>query len=166
MKKFLLSSFVILIFSAYSIHQRFGNDDAPVIAPADKKSITSQPPLPSITSSAVSSTKPTANSTPQPTKKPSGLYKDGKYTGDSVDAYYGFIQVAATITDGKITDVQFLDYPHDRNNSIRINTQAMPYLKQEAIQAQSAKVDIISGATASSEAFRQSLQSALNKAKN
>ena len=80
------------------------------------------------------------------------------------DAYYGNVQVQAVISGGKITAVNFLQYPNDRSNSIRINTQAMPYLQQEAIQAQSAQVDGVSGASATSAAFVQSLTVALNQA--
>lgn len=92
-------------------------------------------------------------------------YKNGVYIGIAADAIYGYIQVKTTVLNGKITNVQFLQYPNDRNQSIEINTQAMPLLKQEAIQAQSASVDIISGATDSSQAFILSLQSALDQAK-
>ncbi|MBS1965497.1 MAG: FMN-binding protein [Chloroflexi bacterium SZAS-1] len=76
------------------------------------------------------------------------------------------MQVQAVIQAGKLTDVQILEYPNDRRTSIRINNIALPYLISEAIQAQSANVDAISGATLSSDAFVQSLQSALNSAKN
>ena len=92
-------------------------------------------------------------------------YKDGTYTGNPADAFYGNIQIQATIQGGKITNVQFLQYPNDRSRSLAINTLAMPNLKQEAIQAQSANVNIVSGATDSSQAFMQSLASALNQAK-
>lgn len=94
-----------------------------------------------------------------------GQYKNGEYIGDVTDAYYGNVQVRAVISGGKIADVQFLQYPKDRRTSMEINTQAMPYLKQEAIQAQNANVDIVSGATQTSSAFRQSLQSALDRAR-
>lgn len=102
---------------------------------------------------------------PTPAQAQRSGFKDGVYTGDAADAFYGNIQVQATITDGRISDIQFLQYPNDRERSLRINQQADPMLAQEAIQAQSAEVDIISGATDSSEAFKQSLQSALDKAK-
>lgn len=92
------------------------------------------------------------------------VYKDGQYTGDVVDAYYGNVQVQAIVQGGKISDVMFVDYPHDRSNSVRINTVATPMLKSEAIQVQSAQVDTISGATFTSNAFRQSLASALAQA--
>ena len=61
--------------------------------------------------------------------------------------------------------MQFLEYPNERNRSIEINNYADPQLTSEAIQAQSANVDVISGATDSSEAFIQSLSNALSQAK-
>ena len=113
-------------------------------------------------------TTPTPVTTPAPTPapKPAGLYADGAYTGSVADAYYGNIQVKAIVSGGKITDVQFLQYPDTHSTSVRVNTRAMPYLKQEAIQAQSANVNIVSGATETSMAFQQSLASALAQAKN
>jgi uncharacterized protein with FMN-binding domain len=70
------------------------------------------------------------------------------------------------VQNGKIADVQFLQYPHDRRTSQRINSSVMPYLQTEAIQAQSANVDLITGATLTSEAFAESLQAALSGARN
>ncbi|MFA6171218.1 MAG: FMN-binding protein [Patescibacteria group bacterium] len=98
--------------------------------------------------------------------QPSGLagYKDGQYVGAASDAYYGNIQVKAVISGGKITDVVFLDHPQDQQTSILINNQAMPILKSEAINAQNAQVDIVSGATDTSQAFISSLSSALSQA--
>lgn len=108
-------------------------------------------------------TTPTPTPTPQP-KASSGRYTDGTYTGAVANAYYGYVQVQATISGGRIANVQFLRYPNDRSTSRMINSQAMPYLSQEAISAQSANVDIVSGATDTSQAFRQSLASALAQA--
>jgi uncharacterized protein with FMN-binding domain len=93
-----------------------------------------------------------------------GPYKDGKFIGNVADAYYGYVQVQVNITGGKISDVIFLQYPNDRRTSIEINSQAMPYLKQEAISAQSAKVNYVSGATQTSRAFKESLSGALQQA--
>ena len=97
--------------------------------------------------------------------KTSGMYIDGTYTGNSADAYYGYIKVQAIIKNGKLANVIFLDHPQDRNNSIRINNYAMPVLKQEAIRAQNANVDNVSGASFSSGAFRESLANALSQAR-
>jgi len=93
-----------------------------------------------------------------------GKYKNGTYTGQQVDAFYGLVQVQTTIQNGKIASVQFLQYPSDRRTSQRINSVAVPWLQQEAVQAQQANVDIISGATLTSQAFIMSLQTALDQA--
>ncbi|MFZ1075089.1 MAG: FMN-binding protein [Minisyncoccia bacterium] len=91
-------------------------------------------------------------------------YKDGAYTGTAANAFYGILQVKAVISGGKLADVQFLQYPSDRSASLAKSNQAMPILKQEAIAAQSANVDIVSGATQTSQAFQTSLASALSQA--
>jgi uncharacterized protein with FMN-binding domain len=134
----------------------------------------SLPPLASPTPSSQQGSNPTSAPPQQaliPTAVParpttpskSGL-KDGTYTGPQVDAFYGLVQVQTVIQNGKIKSVQFLQYPQDRRTSARINQVAVPYLQQEALQAQSANVNIITGATLTSEAFMMSLQSALGKA--
>jgi uncharacterized protein with FMN-binding domain len=97
---------------------------------------------------------------------PNVSYKDGTYTGSVADAFYGNVQVQATISGGKITGVTFLQYPNDRSTSVGINSQAMPYLQQEAIAAQSGQVNVVSGATDTSGAFVQSLTSALTQAQS
>lgn len=110
-------------------------------------------------------TTPAPVPTPAP-QKPIGLFANGSYTGNAADAYYGTVQVKAIVKNGQLADVQFLQYPNDRSNSQYINSQAMPLLIQEAIQAQSAQVDGVSGATFTSQAFEQSLATALTLAKN
>lgn len=99
------------------------------------------------------------------TAKP-GQLKDGVYIGPSVSAYYGLVQVQATVQSGRLANVQFLQYPSDRRTSQQINSIVMPYLTQEALKAQSAYVNVISGATLTSEAFAQSLNAALKQASN
>lgn len=91
-------------------------------------------------------------------------YADGVYTGPAADAYYGIIQIQALVQGGRLTALKVLKYPNDRRTSISINRQALPMLRDEAISAQSADVDIISGATLTSRAFIQSLGGALKKA--
>ncbi len=91
-------------------------------------------------------------------------YKDGAYTGPVVDAYYGLMQIQAIIKGGRLQSIKVLQYPNDRRTSIFINRQALPMLRDEVISAQSANVDIVSGATLSSEAFIQSLGAAISKA--
>lgn len=162
MKK-LLSAFLIIGFGLYVALQPQPNGAVSVVeTPAP---VTSTPPV------AVA---PASHPPVQPLPKPPVIetpivpkrtYLDGVYTGDVADAYYGNLQVQVVIANDRITDVRFLQYPNDRRTSIAINTEAMPYLKQEAIAAQSARVNGVSGATASSRAFVESLASALAKAK-
>lgn len=159
MKNVLLSGLLVFAFIAYAVHlQNDHESTAPVVAPAISNN--SAPSPVDQTSGSQNAPQPTPATIPA-----SSQYKDGRYTGNIADAYYGNVQIQTTISGGKITDVEFLDYPHDRGTSIEINSQAMPYLKQEAIQAQNANVDIISGATQTSLAFRESFQSALDKAR-
>jgi uncharacterized protein with FMN-binding domain len=120
----------------------------------------------STTSTTTTDTAPTTSATTTTTTTvASALYKDGQYDGRIADAYYGNVQVRAIIQGGKLTDVQFLSYPNDRNQSIEINSYALPILKSEAIKVQSAQVNIVSGATNTSNALINSLSSALSQAK-
>ena len=74
------------------------------------------------------------------------------------------MQIQAVIQHGKIAQVKWLRYPKDRSRSIYINIYAGPQLSSEAIQAQGAQVDIVTGATDSSVAFMVSLADALSQA--
>jgi uncharacterized protein with FMN-binding domain len=148
LKKIALSGFVLVSFVAYSLHIRNPDDAPKTVAPK--------------TAANTASSAATTQSTP--TARTASGYKDGKYVGSVADAFYGNIQVQVTIRSGKIAAVDFLQYPNDRPESISINQQAMPFLQQEAIKAQSAHVDGVSGATDTSQAFMESLSAALNKA--
>ncbi len=102
---------------------------------------------------------------PATTTTPTGQYKDGIYTGSVADAFYGSLQATVTIQGGLITNVTFPQAPSGGHSS-DVSAMALPALKQEAITAQSANVNIVSGATQDSEAFQQSLASALSQAKS
>jgi uncharacterized protein with FMN-binding domain len=84
--------------------------------------------------------------------------------GDPVDNQYGTVQVRVTLQGNTITAVTALQMPFDRERSQYISQQAEPYLRQEALQAQSAQIDLVSGATYTSDSYAQSLHSALDKA--
>ncbi|HWH10638.1 MAG TPA: FMN-binding protein [Solirubrobacteraceae bacterium] len=94
-----------------------------------------------------------------------GALKSGSYTGQAVDTRYGTVQVAVTVGGGRITGVNFLALPEDRQRSQVISSEATPLLRSEALQAQSGNVNLLSGATYTSEGFAQSLQSALASAR-
>jgi uncharacterized protein with FMN-binding domain len=88
---------------------------------------------------------------------------DGTFVGGTYDAYYGNVQVQATIQGGQIVGVKALKYPGHNRTSNAINAQALPYLQQEVADAQSGKIDIISGATLTSRAYIKSLRDALSQ---
>jgi uncharacterized protein with FMN-binding domain len=158
MRKYVqISIFLGLFALLVAFRQLHGGDENPVVGVPNNPNnpVSTNTPMPS--QSAVTNTPTTGSS--------SVLYKEGTYTGTVEDAYYGNIQVQAVITNGKIADIVFLQYPNDNGTSRSINAQAMPFLKSEAIQAQSASVDIVSGASDSSQAFQKSLASALAQAK-
>ncbi len=162
MKKFTVAAIIVGAFILYSIMY----SHSAAVLPSTSINSGSLSSSSSSSSSQVSTASPTASSGSTPTTSTSSsLYKDGTYTGSVADAQWGYIQVQAIVTNGKITNVKFLQYPSDRNRSIEINTYADPQLASEAIQAQSANVDVVTGATDSSDAFIQSLTDALSQAK-
>ncbi|MBK3567850.1 MULTISPECIES: FMN-binding protein [unclassified Streptomyces] len=85
-------------------------------------------------------------------------------TGETAQTRWGPVQVKITVTSGKITDVTAVQSPSDNPRDQEINSYALPQLKSEALAAQSAKIDTVSGATYTSDGYRQSLQSALDSA--
>lgn len=141
MKKIIAILAVIVVIAVFVVFQK-------IESPQDDKKVITKP-----TSQALQTTTPTVK------------YKDGTYTGNSVAAsQYGNIQVKVIISGGKITDVQFLQFPNTPGHTTEVSTSVMPVLKQETIAAQSSNVDLVSGATQTTEGFIQTLQSALDQA--
>jgi uncharacterized protein with FMN-binding domain len=180
-RKLALSAFVILSFLIYAVHERLAGPElagANALPATPQASATLRPtPAPlnenlsTGTQSGLRQPAPSATSQPptdvlaSPTAAASsGQYQDGQYTGPRVNAFYGYVRVEADVVNGALADVKFLEFPSDRRTSQRINAVAVPDLSSEAIQAQSANVDIITGATLTSRAFVQSLQAALKSA--
>jgi uncharacterized protein with FMN-binding domain len=124
-------------------------------------------PSPSSTPPAVtpSGAPPSGGRTPIATATPgaTGL-KNGSFTGQDFPNFYGDVQVQIIVSGGRITDVKALQYPTDRPQSAYISSVAIPYLHDEVLKAQSAQIDIISGATFTSDSYAQSVQSALARA--
>ena len=162
MKKVIISTLLVLVFAGYSLFQKFkkaeGDESGRVIMPSSLNTNFSTTP------SSGSSTDSGLNTSSVSSTGSVGAYKDGTFTGPVTDAFYGNVQVQAVIKNGKISNVVFLQYPNDQRESLQINSQAAPWLSQEAVRAQTARVDIISGATQTSEAFIQSLSQALGQA--
>ena len=86
------------------------------------------------------------------------------YTGDAVTTRFGDVQVRITVEDGKITDSQVTQVPWNDHKDQEINSYAVPILNQEAVDQQSAGIDMVSGATFTSQGYIGSLQSAIDEA--
>jgi uncharacterized protein with FMN-binding domain len=151
LRKSLVSGFVLASYLAYAVHEHFA-------APAQGVAALPRAPQAGAGVAAAPATAPNVTAGSQ--------YKNGTFTGVPANAFYGQVQVQVVINNGKISSVNLLDYPKDRRTSVRINSFAVPYLQSEALQAQSAQVDVISGATLTSQAFMVSLQSALDSARS
>lgn len=85
-------------------------------------------------------------------------------TGTAADTRYGPVQVQLTVQSKKITNVSVVQYPNSEGRDQEINANALPILIDEALKAQSAKIDMVSGATYTSQGYLTSLQSALDRA--
>jgi uncharacterized protein with FMN-binding domain len=86
------------------------------------------------------------------------------YTGDSVSTRYGDVQVQITVQNGKITDSTVTKVPWSNGKDQEINSYAVPILNQETVAQQSANIDMVSGATYTSQGYLGSLQSAIDQA--
>ncbi|MHB8571641.1 MAG: FMN-binding protein [Candidatus Dormibacteria bacterium] len=94
--------------------------------------------------------------------------RDGTWTGSVVTVRvgaYGKVQVAVTVRGGRMVEVVAIQLPHDVPHSVEISDHVAPILHDEALRAQSAEIDVVSGATYTCEAYGQSLQSALDQAR-
>jgi uncharacterized protein with FMN-binding domain len=183
-KKFFYSIFVAVTFTMYALENRGTNaltsisstniaappPSSATVAQGDPSTDAPAAPPTDTTAPAVADTAApptaadTATSQPPAPANASG-YQDGTYTGAEIDIRWGYVKVQTTIQRGQIANVQVVEYPTERRTSAQINSIAVPELQQEAIQAQSANVNIISGATLTSEGFQMSLQAALSQAK-
>ena len=114
---------------------------------------TSASPSPSAGSSSSSSSSGSGSSTSART-----------FTGTAAQTRFGPVQVKITVKNKKITNIEVVEYPSDNPKDQQINSYALPVLNQEAISAQSAQIDSVSGATYTSDGYVSSLQSAIDQA--
>ena len=89
---------------------------------------------------------------------------DGTFTGGTAQTRWGPVQVQITVSGGKITAADVVQVPQDNPRDQEINSYAVPVLNSEVVQAQSAQIDTVSGATVTSDGYLQSLQSAIDAA--
>ncbi|MDI1466046.1 FMN-binding protein [Catellatospora sp. KI3] len=87
------------------------------------------------------------------------------YDGSVAHTRWGDVQVRITVDGGRITDVKVLAFPDGNRRDQEINDYALPILRDEVIAAQSADIDTVSGATVTSDGYRESLQAAIDAAR-
>lgn len=119
----------------------------------------------SVASSTTVATVAGSSGTSTTTASSSTSLANGTYSGTSVTTKYGPLQVQITVADGRITAVTVPTYPSNDSKSRSINATAVPKLVQSTLTAQSATVTSVSGATYTTNAYKQSLQSAIDQAR-
>ena len=164
MKRATIVTGVTVVGLAWLLNYKVTPPQLTALSPASPTQSPGNPASPSASPSATGSplVSPSAAPTPRPSPSPTAL--NGTFTGSDFPNRYGDVQVRVVISGGRITDVQALQLPTDRAESAYISQQAGPWLRTEALQAQSANIDIISGATYTSQSYAQSLESALQQA--
>ena len=110
------------------------------------------------TATATTGAQPTASATATATPAQSVVL-----TGDAVSMRFGTVQVQVTVENGVITNVAALQLPDGDRHSLQISQAVEPMLADEVLTAQSASIDTVSGATYTSRAYQQSLQSAIDQ---
>ncbi len=128
--------------------------------------------MPAITSSAPQSTDSGSSGTDSGSSgtdsgssgNPAGGGSDGTYLGEAVNTRFGPVQVQITVSGGAISRSIVTQVPWSDHRDQEINSYAVPILNSEAVEAQSSSIDMVSGATITSRAYIESLQSAIDQA--
>jgi uncharacterized protein with FMN-binding domain len=133
------------------------------VSPQPLGAVAAVPPTPS-PSPPATPTPDAPPATPAASPSPSPAAVSGSFTGSDFPNRFGDVVVRVVITNGHLSDVQAVQLPSDRARSAYISQVAGPMLRSEVLQAQSANIDIISGATYTSQSYAQSVESALQQA--
>jgi len=139
---------------------------SPTVRPVERRPVPTAPPptrRPTLATRPLAIV-PTRRPTPVPTRKPTPAPVARAYTGSTAQTRYGPVQVQIVVQGTRITDVRNLQMPADTQRSQEISDYAGPQLRQEALNAQSSNIDTVSGASYTSEGYRESLQAAIDAA--
>lgn len=159
---------VVLLFGYHtSTSSELSAAAPPVIASTPSGSNTSSSAGSGSSASASSARSPatsSAKASSQASSQASSKASAQTYTGNAAQTQFGPVQVAVAVSGGSITHVSVVEYPNGNPRDSQINTYALPILVDETVKAQSAAIDMVSGATYTSNGYLQSLQSALDQA--
>ncbi len=148
-----LATTVTIVVLLFGYHTSTSNTSAATV----QRSTSSRSPSSSSSSS-------TSSSGSLPSDRSSGSSKTTTYTGSVVQTRRGPLQVQVIVSAGKIAKVIVLQQPSGNPKDSEINDYALPVLIQDTLGAQSAEIDMVSGATVTSTGYLQSLQAALDEA--
>jgi uncharacterized protein with FMN-binding domain len=156
---------LVLLFGYHTSTSSRRDGESAVAAPIGGAAApsTADPSTPAPSTAGPSSAAPSA-ATPSSAAPSAGSAAAKTVTGDSADTRWGPVQVRITVQSRKVTAVKVVDYPTGSGRDREINAYALPILVKETLSAQSADIDMVSGATVTSDGYVRSLQSALDQA--
>ena len=153
-----LASTVTIVVLIFGYHTSTNDTSAATVPGASSSA-------PSAGSSAPSSSSPSSTSgSSSGSSSGSASSPTRTYTGSVAQTRWGPVQVKITVQDGKISKVTVLQQPNGNPKDVAINDNALPILISNTLNAQSANIDMVSGATVTSEGYLESLQAALDEA--
>lgn len=157
-------SAVALLFAYHTSRssQMPTSTEPPYVASGPASASRTSPPSASRGSAPRGATGPSSRSRPKRPFSPSAP-PTMTVTGSTIETRWGPVQVQLSVSGAKITKVTVLQYPNGTARDAEINSQALPILIQETQNAQSAQIEMVSGATYTSGGYIESLQSALDK---
>ena len=160
-----LASTVTIVVLLFGYHTSTNKTSAAAVTSSASSTATTSSSEPSSSSSSSSSSPTSSSSTSSSTSSSSsGSTEARTYTGSVAQTRWGPVQVQITVQGDKITKVTVLQQPNGNHKDAEINSYALPILVQGTLTAQSAQIDMVSGATVTSDGYITSLQSALDQA--
>jgi len=160
-----LASTVTIVVLLFGYHTSTNKTSAAAVTSSASSTATTSSSEPSSSSSSSSSSPTSSSSTSSSTSSSSsGATEARTYTGSVAQTRWGPVQVQITVQGDKITKVTVLQQPNGNHKDAEINSYALPILVQDTLTAQSAQIDMVSGATVTSDGYITSLQSALDQA--
>jgi uncharacterized protein with FMN-binding domain len=159
-----LASTVTIVVLLFGYHTSTNKTSAATVASSTATTASSGEPSASSPSDGSSSGSSSSSNTSSSTAGSASSSKTKTYTGSVAQTRWGPVQVQITVQGDKITKVTVLQQPNGNHKDAEINDYALPILVQDTLSAQSAQIDMVSGATVTSDGYLQSLQSALDQA--
>ena len=142
----------------------FGYHTSTSVPVAASSSSSASAPTPSSSTPAAAGPPGTGSSSSGSSSSGSSSSAARTYTGDVAQTRGGPVQVRITVSGGRVTKVDVLQSPSGNPRDVEINDRALPVLTSETLDAQSGEIDMVSGATVTSDGYVRSLQSALDQA--